>query len=356
MTDSNAHATTATIVPIRDGKALLEHFTKELSKHDIALSEQPNGLLMELPTYGLSAVFKPERSGLNVVLKAPNANYLFFLKEEIVTHTAEIDAEVAEAIRWSDGDAHLARPPNFHVLTVKKSQRILQGLQRVTFQCDDARVLDADGIHLRMMLPRDLTRRPVWPTVGDNGVTRWPKDHDALHARAVTISDLRTATDELDIDLVVHEGGLISDWAQAASEGYELGVMGPGGDKNPPVSQNLLLAGDETALPAIRRLLGFLDSKATGSVLVAARDSEEVCQYFPQTSLKVTILSPTIFAEEITARIEAHHAANPVDFAWFGGEYSHATHLRHLFKSTFGLPSDKMSSAAYWRIGRAGYQ
>ena len=62
MTDINAHATTATIVPIRDGKALLEHFTKELSKHDIALTEQPDGLLMELPTFGLSAVFKPERS------------------------------------------------------------------------------------------------------------------------------------------------------------------------------------------------------------------------------------------------------------------------------------------------------
>ena len=64
---------------------------------------------------------------------------------------------------------------------------------------------------------------------------------------------------ELDVDVVLHDGGVASDWAAGAEAGDEVAVSGPGRgyavDADAPA---FLLGGDETAIPAISQLLEVL--------------------------------------------------------------------------------------------------
>lgn len=60
----------------------------------------------------------------------------------------------------------------------------------------------------------------------------------------------------LDLDIVVHEGGAVSDWAETANLGAAAAVSGPGrGYEVDGSVSGYLLIGDETAIPAISQLL-----------------------------------------------------------------------------------------------------
>src|SRR5437762_14058928 len=64
---------------------------------------------------------------------------------------------------------------------------------------------------------------------------------------------------ELDLEIVVHGDGAASEWAATAAPGDPAAVSGPGrGYAFEPDAPAFLLAGDETAIPAISQLLEVL--------------------------------------------------------------------------------------------------
>ncbi|MFI5429832.1 siderophore-interacting protein [Aeromicrobium sp. UC242_57] len=66
----------------------------------------------------------------------------------------------------------------------------------------------------------------------------------------------RPEVHELDLDFVLHEGGLASTWAQAAAVGDPVAVAGPpGAVAFPQHHAHYVLAVDATALPAAARWL-----------------------------------------------------------------------------------------------------
>lgn len=78
--------------------------------------------------------------------------------------------------------------------------------------------------------------------------------------RAYTIRSLDAAKGTMDIDFVMHgDGGPVSTWAAAAAVGDHAYVGSPrGGHRIDSAAQWRLLAGDETALPAIASILETL--------------------------------------------------------------------------------------------------
>ena len=64
---------------------------------------------------------------------------------------------------------------------------------------------------------------------------------------------------ELDVEIVLHGAGPLSTWAASARPGAHLAVAGTGrGYTVDPDGLDVLLAGDESAVPAIGVLLGAL--------------------------------------------------------------------------------------------------
>src|SRR4051794_41955620 len=76
------------------------------------------------------------------------------------------------------------------------------------------------------------------------------------------------------MDFVLHGDGPAAAWAAAAEPGALLGVAGSGALGHRP-AERLLLAGDETALPAISRILAETPATVAGVALVEGGGPEE---------------------------------------------------------------------------------
>ena len=77
------------------------------------------------------------------------------------------------------------------------------------------------------------------------------------------------ATNELDLEVVLHGHGNVSEWAAAVTPGAVAAISGPGrGYAITADAPAFLLGGDESAIPAIRQLLGLLPAAAAVDVHV----------------------------------------------------------------------------------------
>src|SRR4029077_20473739 len=82
---------------------------------------------------------------------------------------------------------------------------------------------------------------------------------------------------ELEVQIVIHEGGAASRWATAAAPGDAVAMSGPGrGYRIDADAAGLLLVGDETAIPAIGQLLEWMPPTMAVEVHieVAGREAE----------------------------------------------------------------------------------
>ncbi|MDQ1085097.1 NADPH-dependent ferric siderophore reductase [Microbacterium proteolyticum] len=78
----------------------------------------------------------------------------------------------------------------------------------------------------------------------------------------------------LDIDVALHGGGVGSQWAASAPLGAPVGVGGPRGSMVLVGRPDAwLLAGDETAVPAIRRFAAAMDDDAVGRIAIEVPDA-----------------------------------------------------------------------------------
>ncbi|SFS55563.1 NADPH-dependent ferric siderophore reductase, contains FAD-binding and SIP domains [Sulfitobacter marinus] len=295
----------------------------------------------------------PQDRGLRIRLEAPDEHAMSFTKEGIVHHVEEFDVAAAESIRWNNEQAQIGTTPeNFRVLTVLKSEMLFDGMQRVTLHYPDIKALQSRGIHLRLILPCDPSRVPVWPVMGENGAPIWPVGADELHARYVTLKNIRADVEEVDIDIVRHGTGMISQWAQNASQGQLVGAMGPAGIRNLPEAKSYFLAADGTGLPAVAQLLSRLSQDAMGDVVVALPASVDYRSYLPETGLTVHTLSPDAFEENVVAMAERLTIKDTTGYAFFAGEFGNAQALRAHFKKVLGLDKTTQISATYWRRDR----
>lgn len=95
--------------------------------------------------------------------------------------------------------------------------------------------------------------------------------------RAYTVRAFDPATGELTLDVVVHgDVGLAGPWAAAAQPGDTVTLRGPGGGYTPaPDADWHLLAGDESALPAIAAALDRMPAGASGRAFVEVHGPED---------------------------------------------------------------------------------
>jgi NADPH-dependent ferric siderophore reductase len=95
--------------------------------------------------------------------------------------------------------------------------------------------------------------------------------------RTLTVRRADPAAREIAIDVVVHgEHGVAGQWAATAKPGQPVYLMGPSGAYSPdPAADWHLLAGDETALPAISVALEALPANAIGQVFIEIAEPED---------------------------------------------------------------------------------
>ncbi len=228
--------------------------------------------------------------------------------------------------------------------------------------------------------------------------------------RTYTVRALRPATAdapvELDVDFVVHSGadghspeGPASAWLARAAVGDEIVIVGPddlsidyrlGLDWHPGEAIDYLLAGDETAAPAIASILESLPAGTRAQAFIEVPHAAD--RYEIETAADATITwlardrdDDARLPEAVRAWVETHRDRiapaladsaqeladidvdvemlwdSPADvsgrfYAWLAGESACIKLLRRLLVSEIGVDRHRVAFMGYWRLGKAEAQ
>ena len=172
--------------------------------------------------------------------------------------------------------------------------RLSPGFIRVEFASPAFADLGEDGFDTRfkVILPGPTGALPEIPTVPEDYYAAWLAAPDEVRSpmRTYTVRDIVRDGDEvrLVVDFVVHDDnghgqGPACRWALAAQPGDVIQVIAPhrhseyGGTEFDPVDRShLLLIGDETAVPALARILEDLAPGRTGEVFIEVPTAADV--------------------------------------------------------------------------------
>jgi len=189
---------------------------------------------------------------------------------------------------------------------------------------------------------------PRWPEVNEKGRTVWPTGDEALHRATYTFVDLDAAEGWFSFDVFEHAGGLATGWARAAQPGDIVGIMGPGGGDFPQ-ADHMVMGGDETALPAIRRILEHAPRDRRGEVFIELADPADRCPLALPEGMRLTWLTRGEDAP-LKAHMLAAELPGPEEsrFVWFAAEAGEVRAARQYFREEAGLGRQEMYLSAYW--------
>ncbi|WP_369139445.1 siderophore-interacting protein [Modestobacter versicolor] len=250
-------------------------------------------------------------------------------------------------------DAPDVRPVD--VLTVTAVRDVTPAVRRVTLTAP-APVVAAAGPTLALLVPRVGDPAPRWPQVARDGRIVWPQGSHGVALRSYTSRRQDPAAGELDVDFVLHGDGPAAAWAAAAAPGAVLGVASSAPLGDAPAGW-LLVAGDETALPAISRILAAADPATCGVALLEVAGPEEEQPLVAPAGIEVRWLHRTTAAPDADLLTDAVAALPRPDgedlFAWVGAESATVRAVRADLRGRWGLRRAQHHAIGYWRRGRA---
>lgn len=240
-------------------------------------------------------------------------------------------------------------------LTVTRTEQLTPRLRRLWFHSDDLSAFadsDQTDRYVKLVFPRPGV---VYPEPFDLRALRGtmpPEDLPVVRTYTALFPDVAAGT--LAIDFVVHgDEGVAGPWAAAAKPGDTLLANGPGGGYRPdPDADWHLLAGDESAVPAITAALAQLPPGATARVVVLVDDADH------EPVLVLPDLGELSFVHR-SAGGDLVEAVRAVDWlpgrvhVFIHGEGQSVMHgLRPYLLKERGLSRDQVSISGYWRQGR----
>ncbi|MEV1329394.1 siderophore-interacting protein [Micromonospora costi] len=290
-------------------------------------------------------------------------------------------------------------PWRVFAVEVRAVHRLSPSFVRVTFTGPDLDRFADNGYDQRIKLALPLPdRQEVRLPDGTDWYARWRAlpERERPPIRTYTVRAVRPHLAEVDVDLVLHgDGGPATRWARRARPGDTIAIIGPdagydgdhgGIEFRPPATARLLLAGDETAAPAIAGILERLPPDASGRALIEVPEAEDALPLATPPGVELTWLARgsgaygSRLVPAVTAAagdlIDGHGpvAAGPVPdvdvdteilwevpaevppvplYAWLAGEAAVIRALRRHLVSERGLDRRAVAFMGYWRLGRA---
>lgn len=182
--------------------------------------------------------------------------------------------------------------------------------------------------HLKLILAVD----------SDNAVMRdyTPRHYDAVKS-------------ELVLEFSIHGDGPAAAWASQADVGHSVTVAGPRGSLVIPVDYEWhLLAGDETALPAISRRLEELPAGVSAIVILQVPPAERR-ELSSAAHISIVWVDS---AQEFLDTLRALPLPTGDGYAWCAGEAATMATTRRILAEEKGHASVAMRVAAYWKRGQ----
>ncbi|MGW5652379.1 siderophore-interacting protein [Streptomyces humi] len=246
------------------------------------------------------------------------------------------------------------KPRKPHSAQVVRTERLTPHMQRVVLGGDGLADFAADTCtdhYVKLLFgpegvsypaPFDLERiRAEFPR------EQWPV------TRTYTVRSWNPELRELALDFVVHgDEGLAGPWACRVQPGETVHFMGPGGAYSPAADADWhLLAGDESALPAIARSLESLPAGATAFAFIEVSGPEEEQKIDSDVEVVWLHRGDRPVGEALVAAVRALEFPAGRVHAFVHGEASFVKELRALLRVERQIPRDDLSISGYWRLG-----
>lgn len=190
--------------------------------------------------------------------------------------------------------------------------------------------------------PFDLERiraefpREQWPVTRTYTVRHWDAEHR-----------------ELTLDFVIHgDEGLAGPWAANVRPGETVRFMGPGGAYRPDTGADWhLLAGDESALPAIAAALEALPAGTVAHAFIEVDGPEEEQKIDSETQVVWLHRGGRPVGERLVEAVRALEFPEGRVHAFVHGEAAAVKELRRMLRVELEIPREDLSISGYWRLG-----
>lgn len=250
------------------------------------------------------------------------------------------------------------RPPPRNV-QVSAIKRITPHMIRITVTGDELTGLTTHGTaeHIKIFLPQPGQKTTVMPTMGTNG-PEMPPGVERPISRTYTPRKWNPATNEMDIDFLIHGDGPAVAWASKAKTGDKVVISSPSGPYNPDLTADWhLIAGDDTALPAIGTILEALPSGAKAHAFIEVIDASEEQKLESKADVHITWLhrgkEAAGHALEKAVREAKLPAGRPA--IWVACEANVMRSIRRHLINDRGIDRSTLYTRGYWKVGESNH-
>jgi NADPH-dependent ferric siderophore reductase len=243
------------------------------------------------------------------------------------------------------------------MVEVRRVERPTPRCVRVTFGGEELAGYEMRGpaAHIKVLFPREGEDSVLLPEWGPEGPLL--KEGQSMPpSRTYTPRSWDPAKRELTVEFMLHGEGLASSWARSVKPGVVGAVTLPGGPYAIDETADwYLIAGDESALPAIETILEALPSGKPAYVIAEVADVSEE-RHLAATS--VTWLHQNRDAESGAALERAlrdFEAPSGNGRVWVGCEAGIMRSIRKHLLFERGMQRSEIHTHGYWKKGAANH-
>ncbi len=242
-------------------------------------------------------------------------------------------------------------PPAFRRMRLRDAERLTARMMLATFAGVELRGFDVPdpAASVRLLLPSPGRPELVIPEWAGNEFLLADGSRPVIR----TFTPYRTdpVSGELDLMIVLHDGGAAASWAEAASPGDAAAVSGPGrGYEIDPRASQYLVVGDETAIPAIAQVLDALpdDMPVEGHVEIVRPDARLPLPGHPRAEVVWhTLPDGAPPGDTLVAAVEAAELDGEAR-VWAAGEAAGMQRIRKLLGAR-DFPRSQTNVRGYWK-------
>ncbi|HTX23475.1 MAG TPA: siderophore-interacting protein [Steroidobacteraceae bacterium] len=241
-------------------------------------------------------------------------------------------------------------------------RRLTPRMVRVTFAGEELAGFGWNGpaAHIKLFFeaPRD-SAAPSAPPAAPGA----PPEPEPMRATTRTYTPRRfdASARELDVEFVLHGEGPASAWAEQAAEGQSLLIAGPGRSYPVDVAADwYVLAGDDTAIPAIATILESLPTSMQALVLLEVADAAEVHPFQP-IGPKVDVRwmprgpDPRNAGRELEAALRGLELPPGSGRVYVACEADAMRRIRRHLLNERQFPRGHLVTRGYWRYGETDH-
>jgi len=247
-------------------------------------------------------------------------------------------------------------PPPFRRVEVRSVEALSSRMARITLGGKELEglIVTEPAASMRLLLPSLDTNELVIPTWNGNEFLLPGGRRPSI--RTLTPRRVDEARLELDVEIVLHGRGVASRWAEAAEPGAVAAVSGPGrGYTVDDEATGFLLAGDETAIPAISQLLEVLPEATPVQVHIEIAHAGARLALPDHPRTRISWHEPpddAVPGDAFVAAVRGTELDRRTS-VWAAGEAAAVQRVRRDLFETRRLPRSRAVVRGYWKRGRS---